>query len=97
MRVDQSLSLRALSWPFKRPHAHACVCVCVCGGAGLLGEHMLPTLRHARAQLLKPHREGGRMVPAGATAYACACHTAELRARYSLSQEAETQLRRLYA
>ena len=34
--------------------------------AGLLGEGVLPTLRHAARYLLKP---GGRMVPAGATVY----------------------------
>ena len=34
--------------------------------AGLLGEQVLPTLRHAAAHLLRP---GGRMIPAGATSH----------------------------
>ena len=38
--------------------------------AGLLGESIIPTLRHAWKELLLPPSDGGRVIPSGATVYA---------------------------
>lgn len=59
--------------------------------AGLLGEHIIPTLRHAWKELLLPPAPqsaaagdhmisgGGHVIPAGATVYAMAIECQEIR------------------
>lgn len=53
--------------------------------AGLLGEHIIPTLRHAWKELLLPprspgsHAPCGHVIPSGATVYAMAIECAEVR------------------
>ncbi len=49
--------------------------------AGLLGEHILPVLRHARRQLLRP---GGRIIPHAATVHAVVIESEEIRRRARL-------------
>lgn len=51
--------------------------------AGLLGESIVPTLRHAWKELLLPPSEGGHVIPAGATVYAAIveCETIRRQSR----------------
>lgn len=59
--------------------------------SGLLGEHIIPTLHHARENLLAP---GGKVIPYGAKVYAVAIESPELRAQKWLQdQETNTALR----
>ena len=53
--------------------------------AGLLGEHVLPTLRHAASALLKP---GGVMIPSGARLHVALVESAALRDRHYLGDAA---------
>ena len=48
--------------------AQADLCVSEIVDVGLLGEFCLPTMQHARSELLN---EGAKVIPCGATAYAC--------------------------
>ena len=50
--------------------------------AGLLGEHILPSLRHAREHLLVP---GGRTIPCGATVFAACVASPDLRRKLHVS------------
>ena len=52
--------------------------------AGLLGEHILPSLRHAHAHLLAPD---GRIIPRGATVFATCVSSADLRRRLYVSAD----------
>ena len=50
--------------------------------AGLLGEHTIPTLRHAWRELLEPANQasaGGHVIPCGARVYATAIECVETR------------------
>lgn len=56
--------------------------------AGLLGEHIIPTLRHTWKELLFPPEQSpnlastkpvGHMIPSGATVYATAIQCPEVR------------------
>ncbi len=53
--------------------------------AGLLGEHIIPTLRHAWKELLLPpastlcHAPSGHVIPSAATVYAMAIECEEIR------------------
>ncbi|XP_064637627.1 protein arginine N-methyltransferase 9-like isoform X2 [Lineus longissimus] len=44
--------------------------------AGLLGEHIVPTILHAWSELLQP---AGQVIPAGATVYACGIESKAIR------------------
>ena len=60
--------------------------------AGLLGEHILPTMRHAREHLLAP---GGQTIPRSATIFATCVSSADLRARLYVSSESLSLINRL--
>ena len=47
--------------------------------AGLLGECIIPTLRHAWSKLLLPPSSGGHVIPAGATVYAAIVECESIR------------------
>lgn len=49
--------------------------------AGLLGEHIVPTLRHAWKELLLAPESGGMVIPCGATVYAVCIESPEIRNR----------------
>ena len=49
--------------------------------SGLLGEHIIPVLRHARQQMLRP---GGRVIPHAATVHAVVIESTEIRRRSRL-------------
>ena len=52
--------------------------------AGLLGEYVIPSLRHAWAELMltTPTKEGvARVIPRGATVYVCAIECLSIRQR----------------
>ena len=60
--------------------------------AGLLGEHILPPLRHAREHLLVP---GGRTIPCGATVFAACVASPDLRRKLHVSDASATAVSQL--
>jgi predicted RNA methylase len=60
--------------------------------AGLLGEHILPSLRHAREHLVAA---AGRIIPRGATVFATCVSSADLRRRLYVSAESLALISRL--
>lgn len=60
--------------------------------AGLLGEHILPSLRHAREHLVAA---GGRIIPRGATIFATCVSSADLRRRLYVSADSLALISRL--